>query len=80
MIVSFNIPDAQVPRIREWVLSQLPALDADGNPIEWTDQQILAEFKEIVRSHIRNEVQQHELLQQHEAVFQAYTPIDVTAS
>lgn len=80
MIVSFNIPDAQVPRIRDWILSELPALDAEGNPIGWTDQQILAEFKEIVKGHIRNQVQQYELLQQHEAVFQAYTPLDVTDS
>lgn len=80
MIVSFNIPDAQVPRIRAWMLSELPELDSDGNPIQWTDQQILLEFKEIIKGHIRNQVQQYELLKQHEAVFQAYTPLDVTDS
>lgn len=80
MIISFNIPDAQVPRIRDWMLSQLPSIDANDNPITWTDQEILAEFKEVIRGYIRGQVQQYELLKQHEAVFAGYTPLDVTAS
>lgn len=78
MQFTFTIPDAQVPRIRAWMLSELPSLDAAGNPITWTDQQILAEFKEVVKGYIRNQVQQYELLLEHEASFQAYTQIDVT--
>ena len=80
MIVSFNIPDAQVPRIRDWMLSELPSEDAEGNPIEWTNAQILAEFREVIKGYIRGQVQQHELLKQHEVIFAGYTPIDVTDS
>lgn len=78
MIVSLNIPDAQVPRIREWMLSQLPSEDSEGNPIEWTNAQILAEFREVIKGYIRGQVQQHELLKEHEAIFATYAPLDVT--
>lgn len=78
MIVSFDIPDAQVPRIAAWIRTELGSEDEFGNPVTWTDAEVLAQFKHKVRQWIKGEVQQYELLKEHEASFQNYTQIDVT--
>ena len=83
MQFTFNIPDAQVPRVTAWVRSLFPdANEIDpgtgqphGDP---TNDELLAEFKQQVRNHIKNQVQQYELLKEHEQVFANYTPIDPT--
>jgi len=78
MQITFNIPDAQVPRIADWVRDTLPAETDPGVPITYTNAELLAEFKVRVRRWIQGEVQQHELLEQHKQVFAAYTQIEVT--
>lgn len=78
MIVSFNIPDAQVSRIADWIRDTMPALDENQNPITYTNAELLAEFKLRVKRWIRGEVQQYELLKEHEAIFAQYAQIDVT--
>jgi hypothetical protein len=80
MQITFNIPDAQVPRIKAWMLSRhVQELDAEGNPLPLpTDAELLAEFKLSVRRWIKGEVQQYELLKEHDRVYAEYTQIDVT--
>ena len=80
MQFTINIPDAQVGRVAEWVRATLPEFeDGDGSPpITYTNAELLAEFKRRIRNWVRGEVQQYELLKEHEAVFAAYTEIDVT--
>lgn len=81
MQFTFNIPDAQVPRVAAWVRSTLPedlGLDVDGNPVpEPTNAELLVIFKNLLRNWIKREVQQYELLEQHKTVFANYTQIDV---
>lgn len=78
MQITFNIPDAQVPRIADWIRSTLAEIDEQGNPVQYTNAELLAEFKRQVQRWIKGEVQQHELLEQHKAIFANYTQIDVT--
>lgn len=83
MIISFDIPDAQVPRVTAWVRSLFPdAAEIDpgtgephGDP---TNAELLAEFKAQVRNWIKGQVQQYELLEEHKQVFANYTPIEPT--
>lgn len=77
MLITFNIPDAQVPRVREWALTLLPDTDAMGEPVTWTNQEIMEAFRQAIKDHIRGQVQQHELLKEHEAIFATYAPLDV---
>jgi hypothetical protein len=80
MQISFNIPDAQVDRISTWIREKHFPVDPEVQPpaIEPTNAELLDKFKEIIRQYIKNELQQHELLKEHEQIFQQYTPIDVT--
>ena len=73
MQFSFNIPDAQVPRLREFLLSKTAPDDPPA-----TDQELMANFRKMIRSWIKSEVQQYELMKEHEASYQNYTQIDVT--
>ena len=82
MQFTFNIPDAQVQRVRDWVRSEFPdAADinpATGEPFGEPDPAtLIAEFKGKIRNWIKGQVQQYELLQQHEQVYQNYTSLDV---
>ncbi len=79
MQFTFTIPDAQIPRIEAWIESKFLNEDDEGNPVPPpTQQEKLAEFKRLVRLWIKGEVQQFELLKEHEQVFANYTQIDVT--
>ena len=78
MQITFNIPDAQVPRIADWISSTMPSETDVGVPITYTNAELLAEFKARVRRWIQGEVQQHELLKQHEDIYAQYTQIEVT--
>lgn len=78
MQIIFNIPDAQVPRVADMVRARMPDADEQGQPITYTNNELLAEFKTIIREHIKGLVQQHELLQEHERVFSEYSPIEPT--
>lgn len=83
MQFTFDIPDAQVPRIKDWMLSVTdPGVDPEtGEPNPpLTDAELLAEFKLRIRRWIKGEVQQYELLKEHEAIYAGYTQIDVTDS
>lgn len=78
MQFTFNIPNAHVPRIKAWIASRFVNVDPDGNPVPPpTDEELLAEFRQLVRDWIKGEVQQYELLKQHEDIFSQYTQIDV---
>jgi hypothetical protein len=80
MLFTFDIPDAQVERVKDWMRKETdPGIDPETelpNP-PLTDAELLAEFKRKVRRWIKGEVQQYELLEQHEAIFATYTQIDV---
>ena len=76
MQFTFNIPDAQVPRVRAWVQSRYPDINPETDA-PYTNAELLALFKTAIREWIKGEVQQYELLQEHEAVYQNYTRIDV---
>ena len=77
MQVTFDIPDAQVDRIKPWVEKTMPR-DENGALLPYTNADLLQQFKFLVRQWIKNEVQQHELLAEHETIFQQYSQIDVT--
>lgn len=82
MQITFNIPDAQVPRVTAWVRSLFPDAaeinEATNEPYgEPTNQELLAEFKLQIRNWVKGQVQQYELLQEHETIFQQYTQIDI---
>lgn len=82
MQITFDIPDAQVPRVTAWVRSLFPDA-AEINPAtnepngEPTNQELLAEFKQQIRNYVKGQVQQYELLQEHETIFANYTQIDI---
>ena len=79
MQITLNIPDAQVARVKDMVATRwLLMEDGNGNRVTPTDALLMQEFKRRIREWIKGEVQQHELLKQHEAIFAAYTPLDVT--
>ena len=75
--VSFNIPDAEVPRVRAMILAALPSEDADGNPITYTNAELMQEFKNRIKTWVKSEVQQYELLAAREDLYNQYTPIPV---
>jgi len=78
MQFTINIPDAHVQRVADWIRGTLPEFeDGTVDPIAYTNAELLLEFRRQIRRWIREEVQQHELLAEHEQVFQQYTPIDV---
>lgn len=77
MQITLNIPDAQIPRIKPWVEKFMPQ-DENGVMLPYTNAELLAKFKELLRNYIKGEVQQHELLAQHEAIYTNYSQIDVT--
>jgi hypothetical protein len=81
MDITITIPDAQLPRVTAYVRSKFllePDPETGEVPPEPTNQELIAEFKRIIRLYIKGEVQQYELLEQHKASFDAYTPIDPT--
>lgn len=80
MQFTINIPDAQVQRVADWIRGTLPATAEDDiTPITYTDAELLAEFKRQIARWVKDQVQQHELLEQHEQIFQQYSPIDVSS-
>ena len=76
MQFSFTIPDAQVPRVRAWIAAKYPPVNS-ATEQPYTNAEYLALFKEHIREWVKSEVQQHELLEQHEQVFQNYVRLDV---
>ncbi|MHC4705441.1 MAG: hypothetical protein ACYTFQ_33280 [Planctomycetota bacterium] len=80
MQFTITIPDAQVQRVADWIRSTLPDTDPLDTelPASYTNAELLAEFQTQIRKWIKGEVQQYELLEQHKAVYDAYTQIDVT--
>jgi hypothetical protein len=80
MKVTFDIPDAQVIRIKDWISDTYfqPDDAIVPTPPPPTDAELLAEFKRQVREFIKDRVQNYELLKEHEVIFQQYTPIEVT--
>jgi hypothetical protein len=80
MQITFNIPDDQVFRVKDWMRKETdPGIDPDTelpNP-PLTDAELLAEFKRKLQRWIKGEVQQFELLRQHEDIFATYTQIDI---
>ncbi|MHC4302440.1 MAG: hypothetical protein ACYS7Y_34710 [Planctomycetota bacterium] len=80
MQITFNIPDDQVFRVKDWMRKETdPGIDPDTelpNP-PLTDAELLAEFKRKLQRWIKGEVQQFELLKQHEDIFATYTQIDI---
>jgi hypothetical protein len=80
MKITFNIPDAQVPRISEWIEAKHFPVDPQVQPPAPTptDADLLQKFREMIREYIKDQLQQYELLKEHEVVYQQYTPIDVT--
>ena len=76
MQFTFNIPDAQVPRVRAWVASMYPEINT-ATDLPYTNAEYLQLFKEHIRDWVKNQVQQYELLQEHEAIYQNYTRLDV---
>jgi len=79
MQITFNIPDAQVSRISDWIRGTMPAESEPGVPINYTNAELLAEFKGRIRRWIKGEVQQYELLKEHETIFANYISIDIDA-
>lgn len=82
MDITITIPDAQVPRVTAFVRSKFDLSEPDPitgeMPPEPTNAELLAEFKRMIRLWVKGEVQQFELLQEHERVFSEYSPIDPT--
>ncbi len=83
MQFTFNIPDEQLPRVKAWVRTRFPAADEINNETgepygEPTDAELLADFKFQIRRWVKDQIQQHELLEQHKQVFDQYTQIDMT--
>jgi hypothetical protein len=80
MQITFNIPDDQVFRVKDWMRKETdPGEDPDTglpNP-PLSDAELLAEFKRRLQRWIKGEVQQFELLKQHEDIFATYTQIDI---
>lgn len=80
MQITFNIPDDQVFRVKDWMRKETdPGIDPETqlpNP-PLTDAELLAEFKRKLQRWIKGEVQQYELLKQHEDIFATYTQIDI---
>lgn len=78
MQVTITIPDDQVPRIKDWMLTQFGTEDENGNPVDPpTDAELLYEFKQKIKRWVKGEVQQFELLREHENLFASYTQIDI---
>ena len=78
MNITITIPDQHVQRVADFVRSELPELDENQQPIEYTNAELLAEFKQKLREQIKGWVQQYELLEQHKQVFEAYSPLETT--
>jgi hypothetical protein len=80
MQITFNIPDDQVHRVQDWMRKETdPGEDPETglpNP-PLSDAELLAEFKRKLQRWIKGEVQQYELLKQHEDIFATYTQIDI---
>jgi hypothetical protein len=78
MQVTITIPDDQVPRIKDWMLTQFATEDENGDPVAPpTDAELLYEFKQKIKRWVKGEVQQFELLREHENLFASYTQIDI---
>lgn len=79
MNITITIPDQHVQRVADMVRSELPDTDpVTGDPIDWTNQDLIVEFKQKLREQIKAWVQQYELLEQHKQVFENYTPLETT--
>ena len=81
MDITITIPDAQVPRVTAFVRSKFllePDPETGEMPPEPTNAELLAEFKRLIRLWVKGEIQQFELLQEHERIYAEYTPIDPT--
>lgn len=81
MDITITIPDAQVSRVTAFVRSKFllePDPETGEMPPEPTNAELLAEFKRLIRQWVKGEVQQFELLQEHERVYAEYTPIEPT--
>jgi hypothetical protein len=78
MQVTITIPDDQVPRIKDWMLTQFATEDENGDPVAPPDDaELLYEFKQKIKRWVKGEVQQFELLREHENLFASYTQIDI---
>jgi hypothetical protein len=79
MEVTITIPPAQVDRLKAFVRSKIDVgtdpETGEPNP-EPTNAELLLEFKHFLRRYIKAEVQQFELLKEHELSFQNYTPVE----
>ena len=81
MDITITIPDAQVPRVTAFVRSKFllePDPETGEMPPEPTNDELLAEFKRLIRLWVKGEIQQFELLQEHERIYAEYTPIEPT--
>ena len=78
MDIILTIPDAQIQRVADMVRDRLPALDESQQPINYTNQELLDEFKNMLRQYAKAEVQQYELLTAQQDLANNYVPIDPT--
>jgi hypothetical protein len=60
------------------MLTQFATEDENGDPLPVpTDAELLYEFKQKIKRWVKGEVQQFELLREHENLFASYIQIDV---
>jgi len=80
MDITITIPDQHIQRVAAMVRSKLPTdIDPDTEePYVFTNEELIVEFKRMITRYIKGEVQQYELLEQHKAVFDSYTPLEPT--
>lgn len=77
--LTIEINNAHIPRIKQWMLDVIIGYDPDDpqGPALPTDAELLEELRSMIKLWVKDQVQDYELKQQHEDIFQQYTTIEV---